>query len=151
MEKPWKLIFLLVGIFAAGVVTGGFVVNMRFGRRPPLRPRMESWRDSDLKVLADRLGLSNDEVEKLKPVVKPFVDQMAKVRTNWINETRPILEQLEHAVAAVLTPEQKVRFDEMNREQQERMKRFMRDRGQMRGPRDHGGDEPPPGPPPDKT
>lgn len=147
MDKPWKLVALLLGIFAAGVVTGGFV-TMRFGRPSfPPRPRMESWRDPALKTLSERLNLTPDQLEKLKPLVKPYLDELARVRTDSLKETRAILDKLEHEVTTVLTPEQQKRFEDMTREQKERMSRFMKDRGN-RGP--HGGGDLPPGPPPDK-
>ncbi|HVU16140.1 MAG TPA: hypothetical protein VHD32_04415 [Candidatus Didemnitutus sp.] len=147
MEKPWKLIVLLLGIFAAGVVTGGFV-TMTFGRgRPPgpQRPRMEMWRDAEMKALVDRVGLTPEQIGQLKPLVKPYVDELTRVRNDSLKETLAIVDKLNVQVAGVLTPEQKTKFDEMTREQRDWMSRIMRNRGgRNRGPGE------PPGPPPGK-
>jgi Spy/CpxP family protein refolding chaperone len=151
-DKPWKLVLLLAGIFAAGAVTGGFA-TLRFGRPRAPRPRMENWREDRLKMLADRLDLTAEQQEKLRPIIKPYAEELNRIRTLSISDTRKVLDRLEHDVAAVLTPEQRTKFDELNREQRERMQRFTRDRGPggaMRPPHDQGPGEPPPGPPPDR-
>jgi Spy/CpxP family protein refolding chaperone len=151
MDKPWKLVLLLAGIFAAGAVSGGFAI-MRFGRPHPPRPRLDNWREDRLKVLADRLDLTSDQQEKLRPVIRPYAEELTRIRAASINDTRRVLEKLEHDVAEVLTPEQRTKFEEMNREQHERMQRMLKERngGGMHPPRDRTPGDPPPGPPPEK-
>jgi Spy/CpxP family protein refolding chaperone len=152
MDKPWKLVLFLVGIFAAGAVTGG-LVTVRLGRQfLPRRPRVEQWGHDRLKQLTERLDLTPEQQEKLRPIIKPYTEELNRIRTSSINDTRRVLERLEHDVAAVLTPEQRAKFEELNREQRERMQRMMRERGPG-GPRsshDHPPGEPPPEPPADK-
>jgi Spy/CpxP family protein refolding chaperone len=149
MDRPWKLVLLLAGIFAAGAVTGGFV-TVRFGRQMMRdRPRFDQWGPNRIKMLAERLDLTPDQVEKLRPIMRRDGDDLTRIRSTSISDTRRILERMEHDIAEVLTPEQRTKFEQMNREQHERMQRIMKERGPGGGQR-HGPDEPPPGPPPDK-
>jgi len=154
-DRPWKLVLLLAGIFAAGVVTGGFV-TVRFGRQFLARAHvpMEQWGPNRLKLLTDRLALTPEQQEKLGPIIKRDADELAKVRNSSMTELRRIMDQMDHDIAQVLTPEQKEKFEKLSRELRERFPR-LRERlnGGPRGPRDHPpGDAPPPppGPPPDK-
>jgi Spy/CpxP family protein refolding chaperone len=148
MDKPWKLVLLLIGIFAAGIVTGGFVM-MRFGRQLfPAHRGAEEWGPTRLKRLTERLDLTPDQVEKIRPIIHKDSEELSRLRNSSLGETRKVLEQLEHDVSAVLTPEQKTKYDEMNREMRERMQRL------MRGPRpghEHGPGEPPSVSPGDAT
>jgi Spy/CpxP family protein refolding chaperone len=151
MDKPWKLVLLLVGIFAAGAVSGGFVA-IRFGHPRPLRSRGEgNFREDRLKMLTERLDLTTDQQDKLRPILRPYAEDLSRIRNSSIEETRRVLERMEQDIAAVLTPEQRVKFDQMNREMRERMQRLMKDRGPGGGPhpRDHGPDGPPPESPTD--
>jgi Spy/CpxP family protein refolding chaperone len=158
-DKPWKLVLLLVGIFAAGAVAGSFV-TMRVGRNLIQRKMgvgPEQWGPQRLKMMTERLELTPEQQEKLSPIIQHDMQELARIRRNSFAETRRIVEQMNREIAAVLTPEQKVKFDEMNRELRERMQRFMRERRPGGGPRPWPdappGDRlpPPPAPPKDKS
>lgn len=58
MNKPWKVIVVLIGIFAAGGVTGGFVTLRFFKNKILNRPVPEEWAPRHLKRLAERLELT---------------------------------------------------------------------------------------------
>jgi len=68
------------------------------------------------------------------------------VRESTFRESRKILERMERDIAAILTAEQKARFDKMNREMRERLQRFNL-RGPGRGEGAPGGRAPGPRPP----
>jgi Spy/CpxP family protein refolding chaperone len=159
-DKPWKLVLLLTGIFLAGAVTGGFV-SVRVIRNWAQRAAQpEQWGPSRLKLLAKRLELTPEQVEKLQPIVKRDMDDLNRIRQSGFRDARRILERMEADISAELTPAQKEKFDKLNQEFRERMQRF-RPPGNG-GAREHGPREghvppddrtpPPPGPehPPEK-
>lgn len=148
--RPWKLVALLVGIFLAGGVTGGFI-GLHFGQKAMMRRGVpEQWGPARLKVLAERLDLTPAQIERLKPIIKRDVDDLGRLRQQSIDDTRRIIERMEKDIAAVLTPEQKAKFEEFNREQRERVRKFWEQRRNERRPAGADGREPPPPPPPGK-
>jgi len=147
--KPWKIIVLLVGIFLAGGVTGAFVM-LRVGRDlVAKRPRPEQWAPQQLKRLADRLELKPDQVELLRPIIRRNMEEIGRLRMYSIQETRTIYERMQREISDQLTPEQRTKFEQMNKEMRERARKFMPE-GPSRGPGSGGPrpgrDQPPGGP-----
>ncbi len=173
--KPWKIIVLLAGIFIAGGVTGAFVM-LRVGREMVIRRnKPDQLAPQQLKRLIERLDLKPDQVELLRPIVRRNMDEIGRLRSYSIQETRTIYERMEREISEQLTPEQRTKFEQLNKEMHERARKFMPD-GPNRGfgpggprpdrehppgdagkpadmpppkPGDHG-DQPPPPPPADK-
>ncbi|HKB55981.1 MAG TPA: hypothetical protein VKC51_00190 [Lacunisphaera sp.] len=163
MTQSWKLILVLVGIFAAGVVTGAFVA-LRVGREMMARrPMPELWAPQRLKLLAERLDLKPEQLEQIRPIMRRNMEELNRLRTYSMTETRSVFERLQREIAERLTPEQRAKFEQMNRE--EREKREARDKAERarraNGDRPNDGSRPmgepgkPPGqqppPPPDKS
>ena len=74
------------------------------------------------------------------------------MRQQGLHETRRILERMEKDIAAVLTPEQKEKFEKLNAEMRERARRMFEQRrserlekGERHGPPPGDGPPPPPG------
>lgn len=133
-SRPWKIVLLLVGIFIAGGVTGAFFA-LQVGQKTLQRRGLpEQWGPARLRVLSARLGLSPEQVERLKPVFRRDIEDLARLRQQGFAESRRILERMERDIAAVLTPEQRARFEEFNRElRQRRAPEFRRgERGDRR-------------------
>lgn len=139
MKNPWKLIALLAGIFVLGATTGT-LVTMRVLRpspgplRPP--PSAEIWSAKHVKRLVDELGVTPDQVEKIRPVVARRMLELFKLRARFLDNNHALREVMEREVAEFLTPEQRAKYEQMNREYHERTRR------QERGER--------PPPPPDR-
>ncbi len=152
MNKPWKFFLLLAGIFLAGVVAGG-CLTMRFGRHfLPRRPSLEQQGPDRLKLLTEKLNLTPEQQEKLRPILHRDMQDLARIRNSSMTESRRIFEHMDQDVAAELTPEQKPKFDEMIRERRDRFQRFLREHPPGTRERPPGGPagplEEPPGPPP---
>lgn len=142
--KPWKLILLLAGIFLAGGLVGS-AVTLHFAREYVHHRAMpEQWGPARLKMLARQLDLTPAQIEQLRPVVHRNMAELGQVRQEGFRETRRVLARLEQDIAAVLTPEQKVRFKELNDELRERARRQMERRRSERERRGPGGEGPPP-------
>jgi Spy/CpxP family protein refolding chaperone len=157
MTQPWKIVAVLVAIFMAGAVTGGFVAY-RVGRERFLqRPGPDQWAPRQLKRLVENLQLTPDQQQQVRPIVRRNMEELAKLRTRSGAEIRTVFERMEHEISEQLTPDQRVKFEQMNKEMRERMEKARKPGGDgSRPPRDHPADGPdgPPGdrppPPPDK-
>jgi len=141
MNQPWKLVLLLAGIFIAGGVTGAFVGQKVLRGKFLQRPMPEQWAPWHLKRLAERLDLKPEQQDALRPIIKRNVDELNRLRSTSMAETKLILERMEREVAEKLTPEQRAKFEKQNQEFRERIRKFGAER--MGGPR--GGPDLPPG------
>ena len=145
-DRPWKLVLLLAGIFLAGMVSGALVM-IRIGREmAERRPLPGQWAPHQMRRLSERLNLTPEQQETLRPIVHRNMQDLARVRNYTFQETKSILERMEREVAEKLTPEQRAKFEQMNKEWRERARRQFGPGGGMRGRRG----EPPDGPPPEK-
>ena len=119
MNQPWKLILLLIGIFCAGAVAGGFVTLRIAHHSMPRPPSPEQWGPARLKKISEKLNLTPEQEEKLRPIMRRDMEDLGRVRTSSFAESKRIFERMEHDIAEVLTPEQKEKFEQMNRERRE--------------------------------
>jgi uncharacterized membrane protein len=160
MDKPWKVILVLLGIFAAGGVTGGFVTVRVWRERLANRPVPEEWAPRHLKRLADRLDLTPQQQEQIRPIIKRNMEQLNRLRNRSMAEAKTAVEGMQREITEQLTPEQRAKFEQMNRElreqrdareAKERAERTRRSSGERpgEGPRP-GPDRPPPEKPPEK-
>jgi Spy/CpxP family protein refolding chaperone len=160
MNKPWKMILMLAGIFIAGGITGSFI-TLRLGHQWMARHAgPEQWAPNHLKRLVERLDLKPEQTEQIHPIVHRNMEEVNHLRNESMTETRRIIERMEREISDKLTPEQRAKFEQMNREFRERTRRFMPDRQNRQsgpgGPRPErerpaGGPDGSPGtPPPDK-
>lgn len=153
-NKPWKLILLLMAIFVAGGVTGAFV-TMRVGRKLIAdRPMPDQWAPLHMRKLADRLKLQPEQVEQLRPIVRRNLEELGRLRNSCLADSRVVFERMEREVAEKLTPEQRVKFEELNRQMRERAKKLMPNRSNRSRPEERrpGGERlPPPGSPPSEA
>jgi Spy/CpxP family protein refolding chaperone len=128
MNKSWKPILLLIGIFLAGLVSGG-LLTAHFGREwLSGRASPEQWATIHLKKLAERLELKPEQVEQIRPIVKRDMDELRRIRNQSMTESRSIFDRMQRDIAEKLTPEQKKEFEVYNRERREHLQKFMQKR-----------------------
>lgn len=129
MDKPWKIALVLLGIFIAGALTGGAIV-VRVGRTMAVKHAMpDQWTPMQMKRLVDRLDLTPEQMDQLRPIVRRNMNDLNRLRTYTFTETRSTIERMERDIAEKLTPEQRERFERMNKEMRERAQRFQQERG----------------------
>jgi Spy/CpxP family protein refolding chaperone len=150
MEKTWQVIAAFVGIFIAGFVTGG-LLTMRIGKLlAPVRPMangngnggnfvVDQFAPAQLQMLAQQLELTQEQRETLRPIVLRTGETLRRLRQDTQRETRDILERMHNAIAAVLTPEQLTKFEEIRRRQQQRILQGLQDRKNRPGGQPPGG------------
>ena len=145
MNQPWKIVLVLVGIFFAGGVTGAFI-TVRFGRQVLAhRPAPDQWAPNHLKRLAERLDLKPEQTEQIRPIVQRNMEELKRVRGLSMLASKRIVDRMEQEIATKLTPEQRTKFDQLNKELRERVRRFLPDRKN----RPQGGPGEPAGPDPE--
>ncbi|HYC70901.1 MAG TPA: hypothetical protein VEB66_06830 [Opitutaceae bacterium] len=144
MDKPWKIILLLAGIFATGATTGALVavrVCKDKLEKPKSPPPMEQWAPERLKRLKERLKLTPEQVEKLKPVMRRDMEELGQIRGTFFGESRRVIERMERDIAAELTPAQRQEYEKVKQESAERWRKMMQERersGKPRGPEHDG-------------
>ena len=166
MNPPLKLILSLLGVFAAGAVFGGFL-TLGFQHRKIEQMRlhapapMEQFTPQIFKRLSDRLDLTAEQKEKLRPIIRQADKDLRQLRQNGAKEAIAIAERMHEQVAALLTPAQQEKLEQLKREMRDR---WLRER-QMRwgerpapsgrppvdSPRGMEPPPPPPGPVPDES
>lgn len=157
MQVSWKVVLVFVGIFAAGLVTGG-ALGLRWARKPSSnnrgnqRPSVEQFGRNHMEFLDQRLDLTDEQKAVLQPIIQKASDELRQIQSQTFKQSNEIFERLNAEIASKLTPGQKVKFEEIRRFQKERMRSFIQS-----GPRREGGKNreernnmpPPPPPPPD--
>ncbi len=160
MNKPWKVVLILAGIFLLGGISGAFV-GMRVGRQWMLRHAApEQWTPKRLKLLTERLDLTPGQVDQIRPIMHHNLEDIRRLRNESMANVGKIFERMEREISDKLTPEQRPKYEQMNREFRERARKFMQDRmnrppgsGGPRGDHDRSGpgpDHPEGEPPPEK-
>ncbi len=119
MNKPWQVILVLIGIFAAGGVAGGFMSLRICKGKLANRPVPEEWAPKHLKRLNERLLLTPEQEEQIRPIVRRNMEQLNRIRNNSMDETKTVVEGMQREISEKLTPEQRSKFEQMNRELRE--------------------------------
>lgn len=123
MNRPWKIVIVLLGIFIAGGVAGAFIALAVDDSGSGRRSAPDQWIPARLRHMTERLELTPVQVEKIRPIMKREGEELSRLREQGFRETRVILERMEKNISAELTPVQRTKFDELNKEIRERIRR----------------------------
>jgi len=128
MDKPWKVILAFTGIFLAGILVGG-LSSLRWGRNFVQRqPMGEQYGPQLMQRLVTELNLTPEQQAKINPIVTAASDELRDLRRSTQRTSAAVLVRMQGEIAAVLTPEQKAKFDEQVTRQRERIRHFMEER-----------------------
>jgi uncharacterized membrane protein len=119
MNKPWKVIIVLLGIFAAGGVTGGFVTARVCKNKMLNRPVPEEWAPKTLERLVKRLELTPAQVDQIRPIVSRNMEELNRVRSQSMSDTQYVVEGMQSEISEQLSPEQRIKYEQLNRELRE--------------------------------
>jgi protein CpxP len=146
-------------IFGTGVVTGGLLVqHVQHGRdRRPQRPvnavrpaqpsSPGAMRFEFLRRMERELDLTPQQREPIDRILQEGQERMKKLMDTVEPRRREELKKTIEEFRAVLTPEQRKRFDDLQKQQQQRS----REQHKATPPREHPPQSPPPGNPPAAT
>ncbi len=144
MDKPWKIILLLAGIFVAGATTGSLVA-VRVNKEKMGKSRslpVEQWAPNRLRMLSQRLELTPAQMERLRPILRRDMEDLARIRSQSVTESRRIIDRMEKDIADQLTPGQKAEYEKVKQQTEERFRRMMQEREQRGGKGRPGGSGP---------
>lgn len=111
MNNRWKIILSFAVVFGAGALVGS--LTMKCTVRPPESTKDRPREDFAVKVMrryVERLQLTDEQAEQIRPLVVQADREMKNVRTIWFRDTRKAAEKMNQKVAALLTAEQKVEY-----------------------------------------
>jgi Spy/CpxP family protein refolding chaperone len=133
MSPRLKLTLLCTGIFLAGLAAGVL------GARRFAPPRLggggpEGFAPQHIRRLAAELELTPSQRATLEPVMRQAGTELRALQGEGRDKARAILEQMEIAVQAELTPAQREKFAALKAQQRERMKRMLEQRPHRTGP-----------------
>ena len=110
--KPW---LVLVLIFLAGVGTGILLtVGLRahFMHPPGVQIMKRHW----MAYLTQKLNLTADQQAKIDPIVTDAISQLQKLHQHEMSQASHIRELVNSQISALLTPDQKVKLQQMESE-----------------------------------
>lgn len=119
-------IALYVGlIFASGVVLGVFAQRLYSAQQDAHRPgprNPEALRKKVVDTFHDRLHLTDAQVQQLNAIMDETRARVDEVRHQNRSLFQKIHEEQDAKFRAILTPEQQVEFDKLQKEREERMR-----------------------------
>jgi hypothetical protein len=111
--RKFKIVLYLTGIFLAGIVTGVFISFQVVRHMMPTQANMTGHWSRELQ---SKLELSPEQMQKIKPVIEQtiggFTDLLAA-------DALSSLSNCNAQIAVELTPEQKVKFEQLAKKQRE--------------------------------
>lgn len=138
MSAKAKLISGLAAIFAAGLVVGGSV-GFQVAKSNAPKPVQTTERRGDRKSGGDfvakmcskqqkDLGLSDEQVEKIKPIYEQASAELKTVNAENFERVRGIFRATHEKIKPFLTTNQIQKLEEKNREREMRFQKHSRDK-----------------------
>ena len=141
--NSWKVILATMVIFGAGVVTGGLLVlhseSIRAPRvlrgaglnRPGQPLSAGLLRIEFLRRAGRELDLTPQQRERLDQIVKASQERTRKAMAPYL---RVEIQNTEKDIREVLTPEQRTRFDQLLKQQQQQQQQRAREQRRLQPP-----------------
>ncbi len=107
----WRMAFFGVVILVAGIVIGGALMMILAPQvliKPPPGPEFSPI--MMIPRLRADLGLTDEQTEKIKPIMDKHIGKLNQLRMDARTEIGETLKQMNDEIAAVLTDEQKARW-----------------------------------------
>lgn len=145
--SKWKLALSLVALFAAGGVSGWVVAAKMAKERAFAPPRFEEFATKMRMQLHDELSLTPEQQTQLDAIIEQNSKEMNAVHGELMKRIRLGMSNRTVRINAILTPEQKKKFEALEKERMEQWRRKGRDgrdgrdagRDGRRGPGARGG------------
>ena len=118
--RHWKVILALVALFITGGVTGTAVTLKVVKQIVANRTDPERMPGRMLHEYEKRLGLTPEQVEKIRPMLQRAGREMAQLRMEMAGRSFQVIRRSNEEIVAELTPEQQKLFEELKGELRER-------------------------------
>lgn len=123
MNRTLKLSLLCAGIFVCGAVAGGIGVR----RLLPQGPQDNFGPRTMQRMVAD-LQLTDAQRENIEPKIRAAGEELRRLRRESWKQSGAVMEAMDAAIVAELTPEQRQRFEAIKAEQRAKMQAAMEER-----------------------
>lgn len=138
MIKSWQVVLATIAIFVAGLVTGGATalgVVRWVGRHARPNPQgmglflsrsgqPQQFGPQLMRGFADQLDLTDDQKALIMPIVRRTASQLGRDRREIQLTSALAIEKMQDEIAALLTPVQRARFEDLVSQQRARLQRF---------------------------
>ena len=118
MTSPgkWKLGVYVLAIFLAGGGSGT-LIGWQVCRRTPVAPVPPAEIGARLRArFQSQLALTPDQAQKIDPMIDQAMRRVEAIRKETASHVFANVSNMHEQVLTVLTPEQRVRFEELERE-----------------------------------
>ena len=117
--SKWKLGVYVLVIFLAGVGSGA-LIGWRACRRMPVTPVPPAEIGARLRArFQSQLDLTPEQAQKIEPMVDQAMRRVEAIRKETASRVFANVSNLHEQVLTVLTPEQKLKFEESERERRD--------------------------------
>jgi hypothetical protein len=113
---PSKVVAYLAVIFVVGGATGAVLTFKNTRDRDARPPSMEKVCSGMQDRLRTKLGLTEEQMKKLQPIFEQPAHDLRAVRSRAIQDTDAIICRAHQQIARELSPEQKIKLEEFDRE-----------------------------------
>jgi len=102
-------------IFLAGAVSGGVIAfrNAEKASQPPSMEKVCHRMQNNLKL---KLGLSDEEFDRIRPILDQTAQELQRIQSRTIQDINAAIRRSHAELAGYLTLEQRQRLQEMDRE-----------------------------------
>lgn len=126
-RSKWQAIGILTSVFALGAITGGGALTAWHGelRRDVARFGLVPHGARPLMAMMRRLNLTNQQQQAIKTILERHDPMRRAIMQDMMSNCGQEMDRekatLDGEIRAVLSPEQRTRFDELSKRQRERM------------------------------
>jgi Spy/CpxP family protein refolding chaperone len=115
----WKLSLYVLALFLAGGGSGA-VITWQVCKRTPVAPSPPAEIGARLRArFQSRLDLTPEQMQKITPLIDQAMRRVEAIRRETASQVFANVSNMHEQVLLVLTPEQKVKFEELERERRE--------------------------------
>ncbi|MEN9678734.1 MAG: hypothetical protein RIS76_4630 [Verrucomicrobiota bacterium] len=123
MNAPTRktILLYLAATFVVGAVAGG-AIGYGAGRRPAMRPfDRDAMRVKICNDFTTKLDLNADQQTQLDPLIRAGMDEMDEAHREHRVRLKELMKKGRQRMEAILTPDQRVKYDAMEKERESRM------------------------------
>lgn len=139
MIKTWQVVLATIAIFVAGLVTGGATALGIVGWAgwhpkaspqgetaggPRQGPQVQQFGPQLMRNFVNRLDLTPEQRARIGPIVRRTAIQLGRHRREIQLESALEIEKMQDEISEVLTPDQRSKFEDLIRQQRERLQQF---------------------------
>ena len=132
--SKWGTIGYAAAIFVAGGISGGALGVYETRSQLFVPPRQQEMASHLLQRLKARLDLTPEQVAKITPIIERTAADIRSIRMETAVRINRVFDDSYAQVSAILTPEQRVTFDQIQRQRREVMQRHWDEARHRTGP-----------------